>query len=1053
MKKIKSVCRHIAFALAACLLLSLIPADVFAAPGRKLTLMIYICGSNLETESRSATADIREMLEAHNDPESASVLIMIGGAKEWHDGFPSDRSVIYELVDGEPVEVWSHDLMNMGEPDTLTTLLDFGYANYPAEDYALIMWDHGGGPLYGVCFDEAHKKYGSMDPLTTEELETALSGSPCADEPLEWIGFDACLMATAEVANICAPYAKYMIASQEVEGAWGWNYAFLENIGSDPGGAVTGIRIVDSYFANKRCERYSYSTLSLTDLRRIGDLSAALDTMFYLLDDVLDEDTFSAISNVRRDTSSVARASSDAEYDLIDLYDMAALYAEYYPEEAEELMDAIDGVIIYHRSNAEGLNGLSIYYPYYSKDIYTGTAKYTYDDLVISEGYSVFLKDYTDIWLGGSLSSWSGMKTAPMTSQPIFEDGVPLFNMELTDEQLHNFAYAHLYVMSCDESLGLYSFAYITDDVVLSGNTLSAAYNNTSMYVLDKNGNPLSSALEYGVVEDVYTLRAILCGGDSLLDGETLPVSIRLKRVPGTDELEVFDVTDLSGDGIVIGKQSVSLDSDKWKNIYIAKYPVYMTQDENGDVLPFPDWEDSDWVFADIISNEEEWTVSFVEESYVTDNFAAMFVVTDTQGNRYGSDLVRIENKNVQAVSVEPCTLADNGDITAKLVGAGYSTADYDPGLILRIEITNNTDLTARIYAKDFIIGGVAMDRSKAIADNVAPGATVTASLVLSTEQLAESGICSMPDMRFTLSMYDAEAFDIIAEHEVSIGQAIDLAPIMENESMPAVPVTAPAAGAISAELYGATLNENGSVSAWLRYTNNTQTDVDTYVSDVIINGCMISGVMSHSLWLPAGTTACTQVTIEPAVAPDALYYTDLPQLTEPFAYWGISEINSLSLIVCDEENEYHCVNAYVAAPISIYSGEMTVHADENLYSGETFGIIRRGSISCDGSYLNVTLIIENRTDEPVEIDILDAGVDSEERYASTTADGDMNFLSTVSLPANTVTRCMLGFDITGADTDAGIGELSFTAECGGETADITITLPAGTTLGTLTAQ
>ena len=194
-------------------------------------------------------------------------------------------------------------------------------------------------------------------------------------------------------------------------------------------------------------------------------------------------------------------------------------------------------------------------------------------------------------------------------------------------------------------------------------------------------------------------------------------------------------------------------------------------------------------------------------------------------------------------------------------------------------------------------------------------------------------------------------------------------------------------------------------------------------------------------------------VTIKPVVNPDAFYYNSLPQLTEPFAYWGISEINSLQLIVRDDDNTYHCVDAHIAGPISVYSGEMTVHADESLYSGETFGMIKRGNVTCDGGYLNMILIIENRKDTEIEIDILDTGVDSQTSYASAASDGGIGFLSSVTVPVNASTRCMLGFDISGIDPSAEIGALSFTAQCGVETADITVTLPAGTTLGSLTAQ
>jgi len=1023
--------------------------------------MVYMTGSNLETDGGLASRDMREMLRAHDDPENVSVIVMIGGSKEWHRGYPSDRSVIYEFIDGEAVEVWSHDIMNMGDPDTLTTLLDFGYANYPAEDYALILWDHGGGPLYGVCSDELHFSGGDYDHLELTELASAFAASPCADEPLEWIGFDACLMACVETAFICAPYAKYMIASQEIEPGTGWDYSFLTNIAADPSGAVTGIRIVDAYYESFD-GRYddTYVTLSLVDLRRIGALEGAMDAMFYHLDSVLNENSFSIISNIRKDTRSIARTSTSSEYDLIDLYHMAQLYYDESPEDAEMLMKAVDSAVIYHRSNISDINGLSVYYPYYNKDYYKYLWEDEYDSIGFSKGYSKYLDDYADIWLSASLTSWSGIKASPMEPLPMLDSGSGIITMELTDEQRYNLAGAQLYVVTYNESMDLYSFAYTTDNVMVSGNVLSASYNNTALYILDENGRPLTGALEYSTIEDIYMLRAVLCSGDDMFDGDTLPVYIQFRRVPGEDRLEVAGVIDLSHDAdIISGKQTVTLDPEIWKNIYIAQYPVHMTFGDDGELLPFTQWEDSDWVFADLFSNEQSWTACFVEENYVTDPFAAMFVVTDTQGNQYGSDLVPIENDNLQPLTVEPVTLIDNELMAAELTGAGYSVADYDPGLMLRLNITNRSDRTVRIYAKDFIAGDVVIDRNSAVADNVLPGETVTATVMLYTDSLLSSGVREMPGLRFSLSMYDTAEFDIIGEYPVDACQGIDITPLLTGREMMPEPVSHPEEGILSAELFGVEVNEDGTVTGWLRYVNDTDKDYDTYVSDTIINGYVIHGVMPHSLWLPAGTTAYTRVTIEPVVEPDMYYLNSLPQLTEPFAYWGIGSIESLRTMVYDADYEYDYVDVYLSEPIPVGTGSAVVHADENLYSDSGISIIRRGEITCDGDYINVLLVVGNDTESPVSIQVLDSSVNSNNGYASANTESGpgLSLNSTLEIPAGAATRCMLGFDISDMEPGTAIDELSFTisypADGGERTGTVTVTLPEGTTPESLTAQ
>ncbi|MBQ6428917.1 MAG: hypothetical protein IJK03_09085, partial [Oscillospiraceae bacterium] len=70
-------------------------------------------------------------------------------------------------------------------------LLCYGARYFPAENYALIIWDHGSGAIGGVCQDET-----TRDSLSLTELRTAMRNSPFVGEKLCWLGFDACLMAS-----------------------------------------------------------------------------------------------------------------------------------------------------------------------------------------------------------------------------------------------------------------------------------------------------------------------------------------------------------------------------------------------------------------------------------------------------------------------------------------------------------------------------------------------------------------------------------------------------------------------------------------------------------------------------------------------------------------------------------------------------------------------------------------------------------------------------------------------------------------------------------------
>ena len=68
-----------------CALILLLPLPVSAQDEITTTVLIYMCGSDLETESSLASQDLQEMIAA-GIPENShlTVLVETGGAKEWH---------------------------------------------------------------------------------------------------------------------------------------------------------------------------------------------------------------------------------------------------------------------------------------------------------------------------------------------------------------------------------------------------------------------------------------------------------------------------------------------------------------------------------------------------------------------------------------------------------------------------------------------------------------------------------------------------------------------------------------------------------------------------------------------------------------------------------------------------------------------------------------------------------------------------------------------------------------------------------------------------------
>ena len=71
---------------------------------------------------------------------------------------------------GERIVAHTEKSANMGISQTLSAFVDYCTENYPADHYGLILWNHGGGPLWGYGSDELFKN----DSLLLEELRSAM---------------------------------------------------------------------------------------------------------------------------------------------------------------------------------------------------------------------------------------------------------------------------------------------------------------------------------------------------------------------------------------------------------------------------------------------------------------------------------------------------------------------------------------------------------------------------------------------------------------------------------------------------------------------------------------------------------------------------------------------------------------------------------------------------------------------------------------------------------------------------------------------------------------
>ncbi len=383
----------------------------------KSAVYVYMCGSTLETKQGAATKNIAEMINAYAD-ENTSVVIQTGGAKKWRDyDIPANAVVRYEIKDGELNEKQRQDNISMGEEQTLSDFIDYCVSEYPAEKTALILWDHGGGALGGVCYDE---NFG-MDCLMPDELVGALSG-----RHFDLIGFDACMMATNETAAAVKEYADYMLASEEIEPTGGWDYkALIENFSAGKSTEEVGKTVCDSYI--EKCSDSvggDIATLSLFDLREYNGFSKAFDEFAASLSQEINKQygNFKIVRALETSARFGAGSYDEGASNLIDLYGFAENLSDDSTA-AVPLKKAIEQMIVYKVGGRgrNDLGGVSLYFP----QRYTAAELTNYLEACSSASYCDYLSEIYSGYHGGKTIFFSDMGSVDESGN---------FRIQLTEE-------------------------------------------------------------------------------------------------------------------------------------------------------------------------------------------------------------------------------------------------------------------------------------------------------------------------------------------------------------------------------------------------------------------------------------------------------------------------------------------------------------------------------------------------------------------------------------------------------------------------------------------
>jgi len=361
-------------------------------------------GSDLESDFGLATADLAQMLDSGLCSDNANVLILTGGANRWmNSAIPETECIIWEMADGWLNEVESLGKVNMGNPATLRDFIVLSMEQYPAEKFGLIMWDHGGGSIAGFGHDE---KFNNSS-LSLLEMKQAFEDAGLREQKLEFLGFDACLMATIEMAILASDYAHVLIASEDLEPGEGWDYNFLSVLNETPcmDGFALGKVIVDKFIDFFGEDSDDILTLSVVDLARVEPVMEAMGRLMENASQELQANPtmaagrrirgFNALAERRARTKTFGEGSPRDNYaDMVDIGDMAIELSDFFPREARAVLEALENCVVYNRHNSDvDLWGLSTFYIYGGKSIGVPSLE-TYAALGMDESYTQYLHKF-----------------------------------------------------------------------------------------------------------------------------------------------------------------------------------------------------------------------------------------------------------------------------------------------------------------------------------------------------------------------------------------------------------------------------------------------------------------------------------------------------------------------------------------------------------------------------------------------------------------------------------------------------------------------------------
>ena len=362
------------------------------------TFMVYIVGDNNLDEYVPLDIETELAPAGSNDDVSVVVLADRAATAEWSQTLLFYVTPGMEAVPENAVEDWGE--ANMGDPQTLVDFIQWTKANYPADRYALSLWNHGWSWRPGHTMSDET----DGDTLDQHELEAVLDQTG----PIEVIMYDACQMATIENQATVRAYSQAIVHSQEYVNWDGIEYELvIPALHENPEMTPEELAVVINQSAAVNAER-SNSAVALDE--NWDALISAVDAWALALE--------AGLPDYRQHYVGAFRAAKYFWQDQTarDLYDAASIIGDRIGlrlgdaeilATSQAVMDAVEAAVLddWHRRNLDSAHGISIFLPTRAADL-DDPATLDWNEFDYYQNYLVFSRlthwdEFLDAFING----------------------------------------------------------------------------------------------------------------------------------------------------------------------------------------------------------------------------------------------------------------------------------------------------------------------------------------------------------------------------------------------------------------------------------------------------------------------------------------------------------------------------------------------------------------------------------------------------------------------------------------------------------------------------